>query len=252
MADVTMIEEYAFVGAHRALINGNDRDQCMHGHTWTVEMHVVAPAGPGGYAFDHDVLDDVAEDVLSQIDHKVINDIPGLARGLNEDIAEWLYDRLVRSLLARTTTGALDHIVLGQLSGAASHRPVRAQSRDLMIIDHAAHTARLSRIRRRTRVLLRGRDLVSIAIDGPPWAAMEPVADYARALGLTAKWEAVGTDTPTMIADLFRLGRARGFTVLAFGNSFTVTFSDDASHTVSVGGTVEPSDSGHPGRGPRR
>ena len=70
----------------------------IHGHTCEVTISIRVDDGPEGYAFDHARLNDVARDVIGPLDHQLINDIPGLERGLAEDQVGWLVDRFARGL----------------------------------------------------------------------------------------------------------------------------------------------------------
>jgi 6-pyruvoyltetrahydropterin/6-carboxytetrahydropterin synthase len=127
MDTVRMIEEYAFVGAHR--IDGfppDSRDVGMHGHTWTVEIHVEVDVGEKGYAFDHALLDDVADAVLVEVDHRIINDVTGLGYGTNEVLASWLWIKFMAALyrLDVSCCPMLPKVVLGQLSSGRGRRLV--------------------------------------------------------------------------------------------------------------------------------
>lgn len=127
MAKLTMIEEYAFSAAHYLPdFPEGDRDRQVHGHTWTVEIHVEVVTGERGYAFDHALLDVVADGVLAKVDHKLINEIPGLERGLNEDLARYLGLRFISRLFEHCGEAArLERLVLGQFSGGRGRRLVR-------------------------------------------------------------------------------------------------------------------------------
>jgi 6-pyruvoyltetrahydropterin/6-carboxytetrahydropterin synthase len=125
MAKVTMVEEYAFCGAHSIPGFKGSRDAKTHGHTWKVAIEVEVELGPDGYAFDHAVLDTVARWVLRKIDHQVINEVDGLERGLNEDIAAWLGVEFSSALADHFETvdrATLRRLVLTQLSSGRTYR----------------------------------------------------------------------------------------------------------------------------------
>jgi 6-pyruvoyltetrahydropterin/6-carboxytetrahydropterin synthase len=126
MSKVTMIEEYAFSAAHHLPgFPDGDRDRGMHGHTWTVAIHVEVELGDNGFAFDHALLDTVADDVLVIIESKVLNTIFGLEDGLNETIAAWLGRSFGWSLARHCGTRAkLRRLILGQLGSGKCRRLV--------------------------------------------------------------------------------------------------------------------------------
>lgn len=123
---VLMVEEYAFAAAHRVTVFPKDsRDASMHGHTWRVRVEIEAETGPDGYAFDHSAIDTVARWVLRKIDHKEINYVDGLERGLNEDIARWLGAEFIAALADHSETdgrATLRRVVLTQLSSGRTYR----------------------------------------------------------------------------------------------------------------------------------
>lgn len=126
MTKLMMIEEYAFSAAHYlpGFPEGH-RDRGVHGHTWTVEVHLEVEVGSGTCAFDHAKIDALVGEVLDRLDHKLINDLgPGLESGLNEDIVKSIGFSLSLVLGRGLPAATLTKVVLGQLSAGSSRRLV--------------------------------------------------------------------------------------------------------------------------------
>jgi 6-pyruvoyltetrahydropterin/6-carboxytetrahydropterin synthase len=69
----------------------------MHGHNWSVDMVVRAETlGPNGLAADFRDLKSVLHDVLSELDHKLINEVVPFdeINPSSEHIAKWLFERM--------------------------------------------------------------------------------------------------------------------------------------------------------------
>jgi 6-pyruvoyltetrahydropterin/6-carboxytetrahydropterin synthase len=89
--NIEFVETYAYSMAH-TLPTFPDGHKCrrVHGHTNEVTIVVRAGEGPGGYWLDHARLGDVAQAVIGLLDHRYINDIPGLEDGLAETQLTWI------------------------------------------------------------------------------------------------------------------------------------------------------------------
>lgn len=68
----------------------------LHGHNYTIEVVARGPVDPGlGWVCDYGMLDAaIREVVISQLDHRYLNDIPGLEVPTGEAIAIWVFERL--------------------------------------------------------------------------------------------------------------------------------------------------------------
>jgi len=71
--------------------------QRLHGHNWKVEVHATASAlDQVGMGLDFKIMKNATKQVLAQLDHYNLNDIPPFDR-INptaENIATYLYDEL--------------------------------------------------------------------------------------------------------------------------------------------------------------
>lgn len=91
---------FRFEAAHR-LPNVAPGHKCarLHGHSFRVEVHVSGPVDPQlGWVIDFAELTKAFAPLYSQLDHNYLNDIEGLENPTSENLAIWIWDRLVPSL----------------------------------------------------------------------------------------------------------------------------------------------------------
>lgn len=87
------------------LPNVPDTHKCkrMHGHNYAFEITLVAPVGynpslcldRAGFVVDFFDIDTIMQPIIAIIDHRVLNDIEGLSNPSAENIAIWLYDKVM-------------------------------------------------------------------------------------------------------------------------------------------------------------
>lgn len=71
----------------------------VHGHSFRVELHVSGPLHPQlGWVVDFAELDGAAQDIRAALDHRYLNDIPGLDNPTSEHLAMWIWARLKPAL----------------------------------------------------------------------------------------------------------------------------------------------------------
>ncbi len=71
----------------------------VHGHSFRIEIHVSGPVDPDtGWVMDFAVLDAAFAPVRDALDHRFLNDIPGLENPTSERLAQWVWQRLKPSL----------------------------------------------------------------------------------------------------------------------------------------------------------
>jgi 6-pyruvoyltetrahydropterin/6-carboxytetrahydropterin synthase len=67
----------------------------LHGHSFRVEVHVSGPLDPVlGWVVDFAEIDTAWQTVHAALDHRYLNDIPGLANPTSERLAVWLWNAL--------------------------------------------------------------------------------------------------------------------------------------------------------------
>ena len=71
----------------------------MHGHSYAIEITIEGEIDPErGWVVDFADLDAAAAPLVKQLDHQVLNEIPGLANPTSECLAAWWWERLVAAL----------------------------------------------------------------------------------------------------------------------------------------------------------
>jgi 6-pyruvoyltetrahydropterin/6-carboxytetrahydropterin synthase len=89
-------KEFRFDSAHW-LPHVSPTHKCanMHGHTYYIEIHVEDELDPQlGWVMDYNELRKVVEPLINRLDHKVLNEIPGLENPTAEFIAVWFWEQI--------------------------------------------------------------------------------------------------------------------------------------------------------------
>jgi 6-pyruvoyltetrahydropterin/6-carboxytetrahydropterin synthase len=86
--------------AHR-LPNLPDGHKCarLHGHSFRIEVHVRGEPDPRlGWVLDFAELKAAFRPVFEQLDHRYLNEVPGLENPTCECLARWIFDSLKSTL----------------------------------------------------------------------------------------------------------------------------------------------------------
>lgn len=89
-------KRFTFDSAHY-LPNVPDGHKCgrMHGHTYTVWLHVSGPVGEReGWVVDFSDLKTEWKPLEAELDHKTLNDLPGLENPTAENLGAWIWQRM--------------------------------------------------------------------------------------------------------------------------------------------------------------
>jgi 6-pyruvoyltetrahydropterin/6-carboxytetrahydropterin synthase len=73
----------------------------LHGHSFTVEVVVSGELRqPEGWVMDFAELGGLLEGIHADLDHRLLNDIPGLENPTSEEMARWIWLRLASQVPA--------------------------------------------------------------------------------------------------------------------------------------------------------
>lgn len=95
-----IFRDFDFEAAH-FLPGVPDGHKCkrMHGHSYRVRVHIRgAPGGPQNWVMDFADVKRIVSSVLNRLDHRVLNEIPGLENPTAEQIARYLWRELTPGL----------------------------------------------------------------------------------------------------------------------------------------------------------
>lgn len=112
---VRVVREFTFEAAHR-LPNVPSGHKCarLHGHSFRVEVVCEGDIDDAtGWLVDFGDIKAAFEPLLDQLDHRFLNEVPGLENPTAENIARWTWARL---------KGRLPHLVQVSVAETCSAR----------------------------------------------------------------------------------------------------------------------------------
>lgn len=66
----------------------------MHGHSFKIVLTLVGDLDPAlGWVMDYHQIDQEMKPLLAQLDHRILNEVPGLENPTSELLAKWIYDQ---------------------------------------------------------------------------------------------------------------------------------------------------------------
>src|ERR1700749_247878 len=98
--NVRLVHEFRFEAAHH-LPNVPPGHKCarLHGHSFRVDIQVSGPIDSNtGWVMDFSEVKASSQPILDQLDHYYLNEITGLENPTSENIARWIWQRLVLRL----------------------------------------------------------------------------------------------------------------------------------------------------------
>jgi 6-pyruvoyltetrahydropterin/6-carboxytetrahydropterin synthase len=98
---VELEKDYTFEAAHRLpRVPPDHKCARMHGHSYRITVTVAGEVDPNlGWLIDFADITRVVEPLLlRELDHRTLNDVPGLENPTAENLSGWLWERLAPHL----------------------------------------------------------------------------------------------------------------------------------------------------------
>ena len=66
----------------------------MHGHSFRIQFRIHGPLKqPEGWVLDYNEIQSRLAPILEEIDHRILNEVPGLENPTTENLCHWLFKR---------------------------------------------------------------------------------------------------------------------------------------------------------------
>jgi len=98
---VELTKEFHFEAAHRLpMVPPDHKCHRLHGHSFRIEVTVAGEVDPrSGWLVDYADISSVVQPILAgELDHRTLNDVPGLENATSEVLCGWLWRRLAPAL----------------------------------------------------------------------------------------------------------------------------------------------------------
>lgn len=90
-----LFQEFTFDAAHRFPGGSSENQRGLHGHSFIARVVLRGPVNPQtGFVADLAKLDACCNALRRELDHKFLNDLPGLDNPSLERIAIWIWQRM--------------------------------------------------------------------------------------------------------------------------------------------------------------
>lgn len=95
-----IFKDFTFDSAH-FLPNVPEGHKCknMHGHTYKLTLFFEGEIDPHfGWIIDFNDIKKVVKPIIEELDHRTLNDVPGLENPTCEVITKWIWDQVKKEL----------------------------------------------------------------------------------------------------------------------------------------------------------
>lgn len=98
---VTLSQQFHFDASHQLdHLPADHPCHNLHGHGYVVTVEVSGEVDPNsGFLIDYREIHQIVKPLIDQLDHRHLNDVPGLEITSTEYIARWLWERIKPKLL---------------------------------------------------------------------------------------------------------------------------------------------------------
>jgi 6-pyruvoyltetrahydropterin/6-carboxytetrahydropterin synthase len=88
-------KDFTFDSAHfLPLVEDGHKCKRLHGHTYRLRVWCSGPVNECGWIVDYAEIAAAVRPVLDALDHRLLNEVPGLENPTTENLARWTYDRV--------------------------------------------------------------------------------------------------------------------------------------------------------------
>jgi 6-pyruvoyltetrahydropterin/6-carboxytetrahydropterin synthase len=97
---VSLVHEYRFEAAHRLpKVPSGHKCARLHGHSFKIEIAISGAVNQEtGWLIDFGELDRLWAPLHETLDHRYLNEVPGLENPTSEVLAKWIWDALKPNL----------------------------------------------------------------------------------------------------------------------------------------------------------
>jgi len=104
-----IFKEFVFEAAHKLpLVSKEHKCSNLHGHSFRVRIYVDGPINEMGWVMDFSELKKICTPHIEQLDHSYLNEIAGLENPTSENIAIWLWNKLVEPLANLSSVAVME------------------------------------------------------------------------------------------------------------------------------------------------
>jgi len=106
---------YSIEAAHRLpKVSADHKCSRLHGHSFRITLRITGDIDPEhGWIIDFSEIDEAWKPIHNAIDHRYLNEIPGLENPTSEILAHWIFDRI------KLTRGRLVAVTIAETCSAA-------------------------------------------------------------------------------------------------------------------------------------